>query len=129
MTRLPSTDGLPTRSRKIALSLPMPPSVNNMFANRAGGGRIKAEKYRAWTTEAGWELLRQKPGQIEGRFAIDVSITRPARKGKCDLDNRLKPLLDLLKTHRVIVDDSLAERITLAWADDGVGVRITLEAA
>ena len=128
MTRFPSTPGLPTKSRKVSLSLPMPPSTNHLFAT-FNGKRIKTKPYRDWITEAGWQLHLQRAGGIEGRFSIEVLIPRPARKGKIDLDNRLKPLLDVLKKHGVIVDDSLAERITLAWSDDGEGVRIVLEAA
>lgn len=34
--------------------------------------------------------------------------------------------IDLLTKHRVIGDDSLAEKITLSWSDEGTGVRVVL---
>jgi Holliday junction resolvase RusA-like endonuclease len=108
----------------VNLCLPTPPSLNNLFVNNPNGGRFRSPNYEGWLNEAGWILAAQKPGRISGRFAIDVSITRPTRK--CDLDNRLKAILDLLTKHRVIGDDFLCEKISLAWSDEGEGARVTL---
>jgi Holliday junction resolvase RusA-like endonuclease len=120
-------DARPEKQR-VELNIMMPPSANNMFVNNPHGGRFRSAQYDGWLSEAGWMLAAQKPGRIAGGFEIDVLIPRPTRKGKCDLDNRLKPILDLLTKHRVIADDSLAEKITLAW---GVGdmVRVVLTKA
>lgn len=113
---------------RIELALPTPPSSNNMFCNSPNGGRFKSAKYTQWLDESGWLLASQKPGRIVGKFQIEVEIKRPTHP-KVDLDNRIKALLDLLTKHRVIGDDSMAERITLSWSDTGSGARIILTKA
>ena len=110
---------------RIELTMPFPPSSNNMFVNNPNGGRFRSSQYDGWLSEAGWVVAGQRPGRIAGRFEIEVTMPRPARKGRFDLDNRLKPVLDLLTKQRIISDDSLAERITLAWGG-GELVRVVL---
>ena len=43
------------------LLLPVPPSTNNLFVNKRGGGRARAAVYRSWLIEAGWEIKLQRP--------------------------------------------------------------------
>jgi len=121
------TDAREGRDR-IELTLPTPPSSNNMFCNSPNGGRFKSAKYTQWLDESGWLLTSQKPGRIAGKFVIEVEIRRPTHP-KVDLDNRIKGILDLLTKHRVIGDDSMAEKITLSWSDTGQGARVILTKA
>lgn len=99
--------------------VPVPPSTNNLYiARRDGKGRAKTGAYSAWFEQAGWvvkaQLLIATP--IEG--AVRVLIEAPFSR-KRDLDNSIKPILDLLsmpgtRANRmsigVIVDDR--------WVDD-----------
>ena len=59
------------------LNIPPPPSVNALFANVAGEGRVRSARYKQWATAAGWRLQSQKsnwpsiaPGQayLTGRY-------------------------------------------------------------
>jgi Holliday junction resolvase RusA-like endonuclease len=113
--------------RVVELALPMPPSANELYANGgAHGGRIKSEIYAEWTTRAGWTLLAQKPGRIVGKYEMELQVARPAKHIRADVCNREKAVSDLLVKHRVLQDDSLAERVTIEWADHIEGVRVVL---
>lgn len=97
-------------------SIHFPPSVNSLFANVAGRGRVRTKRYKEWAAAAGWDLNGK--GQIPGPFIIDIILSRKKRRKNADLDNHgTKAILDLLVTHGVIEDDSLAERITIEWGD------------
>ena len=87
------------------IDLPLPPSVNQLFANAGKRGRVRTPKYDAWTVEAGWALARQHPGCVSGRYALEIYIQADAR---FDLGNAEKALSDLLVRHCVVQDDSLA---------------------
>jgi Holliday junction resolvase RusA-like endonuclease len=108
----------------ITLSLPLPPSVNNLFVNRRDGkGRYTSPRYKAWQTEAGWEINRQKPGRVWGDYELHIVL--PKMRG--DADNRLKPLLDLLVKHEVTDDDAKCRLITVAKTDENSTVSVTIK--
>lgn len=85
----------------LSLVLPLPPSVNNLYANRRGGGRVKTRDYRGWLAEAGWVPLEGRwvrlvpdgtpPGTLWtlDLFATGLSFQR-------DVTNLIKPLEDLV---------------------------------
>lgn len=93
----------------------MPPSTNNLFANIPGKGRVKSERYHGWLMAAGWDC-RRKP-KIIGPFRISLVFSRGKRRKGSDLDNKIKPILDLLVKHMIIEDDSLCESITAEWKE------------
>ena len=109
------------------LSLPFPPALNNLYANVPGKGRIKADRYVSWANAAGWDLKAAKPVPVLGKVVISILLGRPDNRRR-DLDNLAKAPLDLLQEHGVIEDDSLVQRLTLAWAPI-TGCQITVEAA
>lgn len=111
---------------RIELSLPMPPSVNGLYANAESGGRFKTEEYEAWLSEAGWRIQAQRPGRIVGPYEIEIRIARPHTKRRMDLENRMKAVSDLLVKQRVIADDSLAQRITMEWGPQGSECAVVL---
>lgn len=107
----------------IRIELPMPPSVNKMFANVPGKGRVRTKTYRAWSYEAGFMLVAQrnaggKHKTIDGPVSVLVEAYRPANK-KRDLDNILKALLDLLTNTSTIKDDSQVIELTARWVNSG----------
>lgn len=112
------------------IDLPLPPSVNGLYVNVPGRGRVRSKTYRAWAKAAGWELVLQRPKPVAGRYSMTVRVGRRSDGRRSDVENRLKALSDLLATHGVIGDDSLAERIDVGWADDVAEgrVRVTVEA-
>lgn len=113
------------------LTLPMPPSVNEMWANkppRAGraGGRFKTQKYKNWILEAAVELRQQGPERVEGRVLVNISVERDS--DAADIDNRIKAMLDLMvqpglkrsdRIFGVIEDDRFVTGIAVAWAPRG----------
>lgn len=106
----------------VQLMLPLPPSVNQLYANRKGG-RHKTKKYLAWIEEAGWALRSHGERRIEGD--IEVVYAFGPRCKQSDLFNREKALSDLLVKHGVIEDDRKIVKGTVAWADiEGCRVEI-----
>ncbi len=97
-------------------TLPIPPTLNNLFYNRCGGGRGKSTRYMTWIRAAGWRIKEQRPVAVLGPVSIVLTFQHPGNKKK-DLDNLAKAPLDLLVLHRLIDDDSQVQELTLRWAD------------
>lgn len=113
----------------MTFDLPMPPSVNGMYRNVPGKGRVKTDPYKSWLLEAGQMLsIQWKPPRktITNEVRVDCALERP--KVRSDIDNRAKALLDLITKMRVLQDDSQVVDLRLRWADIR-GCRVTLEAA
>ena len=111
------------------LTVPIPPSVNSMYANRrvrGKRGRRKSKRYLAWQDHAGKEIMIQRPKAIKGKFR--VFLTMP--KVRADPDNLIKPVLDILKNMGLIEDDSQAYcvGITVQSVPDGMPDRIVVSA-
>lgn len=109
-------------------ALPMPPSVNALFANVPGRGRIKTRAYRSWIKEAGWALRMARVGAVTSRVRVLIEAGTNNRR---DADNLAKPILDLLKAHGVLKDDSAkyVAGVSADWNDDVTGCRVTLTEA
>jgi crossover junction endodeoxyribonuclease RusA len=108
---------------RVELALPMPISTNALFVTGKNGRRFKTKAYRAWIAEAGWRLVTQRPGRIDGRYNLEIIVPRDSR---IDLDNHCKCLQDLLVRHEVVSDDRFAENITMSRSGDDAGVRVVL---
>lgn len=111
-------------------TLPFPPSVNALY--RAVGGRsILSAGYRAWKTEAGTELMIQRPKKHAGPVSVEVALCPPDKRRR-DIDNAgFKAVLDLLVTHQIIeADDSTIVRsIKASWVDAGPPCTVYVENA
>lgn len=104
--------------------IPRPPSVNEMYANLPGKGRIKSRVYKKWIEAAGWELKLQRPKPVDGKYLLIVEIG-PTR---ADIDNLAKGLNDLLQRHQLVSNDRMAGEVRLRrceTVDTGM-VRCTL---
>lgn len=109
----------------IVLDLPAPPSVNRMSRNKLGiplGNRSPAVE--KWRLECDAELFvaHWRTKTIKRPFEIGIIIT----KGRGDLDNHVKPLLDYLQSREFIENDKLCDKITIAWGKTKLGCQITL---
>lgn len=92
----------------IAITLPLPPSTNNLFSNGMRG-RYPTEKYKQWRMAAGRVLQEQTAGQIIlGPWSCSISVP-PKMRG--DIDNRAKAILDLLVSHGIVGDDAFCHRL------------------
>ena len=93
-------------------SLPVPPSANALFTYRAGSRqRIKTDAYRAWITEAGWGVARS--GALSDRHKrVRVEIDLPFDRRR-DIDNGIKPVLDLLVRHSIVKDDRWVDELVV----------------
>lgn len=111
-----------------------PPSANNLFADKGGGhgGRAKSTAYKKWIQEAGWTIVQQLAGQrgepLEGPVSVMISAHLSRRR---DLDNIVKPLLDLLVELRIIKDDQWVDFLSVTrhpafkeWPEERVTLRV-----
>jgi crossover junction endodeoxyribonuclease RusA len=93
------------------MKLPMPPSTNNLFVNVPKRGRVPSARYRQWKTAAGLTLNVQRPEPVKGSAMVIMYVPWKVRG---DIDNRIKPILDLLVTHGVIEDDSKVVSLSIS---------------
>ena len=93
----------------IAMTLPCPPSANELFANRiGGGGRVKTKVYKAWLEDAGWHVKRAWSGLGKPKWADaqPMQLTIVAGIGRHrDLTNCCKAVEDLLVAALPVPDD------------------------
>lgn len=90
---------------ELVFRIPSAPSTNGLYANVAGKGRVKSQRYRVWANAAGWamKLDGDKPrtwNTITGPVSVEI-----ISGGRKDVDNN-KAVLDLLTDMAVIGDDS-----------------------
>jgi crossover junction endodeoxyribonuclease RusA len=110
----------------LMFEFPMPPSANRIW--RVARNRVhKSAEYREWLDESAVLVKRQGvPTEPIGYpVSVEIVVGRPDRR-KRDLDNRLKPALDLMQHARILADDSLVHRINAAWCSETVGMRVYL---
>jgi hypothetical protein len=92
--------------------LPIPPSVNALYFNVAGKGRVKTPEYAAWQKEAGYLLLaafsRAGKPHIGPRFGMLVKIHNNLG---CDISNRIKATEDLFVYLKITPDDRKCDAI------------------
>jgi len=110
-------------------SVPMPPSLNNAFLNVPGKGRVRSQSYKAWAEEAGWMVKAKRNGAITEAVSVHIDI-RPANNRAFDLDNRVKPCLDILVACGVLSDDSnkFVKAVSVREVTEGPACTITIEA-
>lgn len=100
--------------------LPIPPSVNGLYAN-VRKGRIKTKLYRAWLKEAdAWYWLQDlhKREPIAGPAEVHIRI--PKIRG--DASNRIKAAEDYLVSRKLTSDDKNNRKVTVE-VDEGLEMR------
>lgn len=96
----------------IALTLPLPPTINHYYGQRPRGGKyIKPAgvEFRKAVAEIVAEAAHKT---LEGRLALFVAIY-PATRAKQDIDNRAKSLQDALTNAGVWLDDEQIDDLHL----------------
>lgn len=85
------------------IALPLPPSLNNAFVNRQDGkGRYRSSSYKAWQRAAGDCLSVSAWDMPKAPYGVTIRLNIDHRS---DIDNRVKPVLDLLVKHGVLTGD------------------------
>lgn len=100
--------------------IPVPPSVNTMWTNnlKYGKGRIKSKKYREWQELTKKILIDQNIKEVPFKnISLSLFIERPNRR--CDIDNRIKAIPDILQHCGIIKNDSIVEEIRAKWIPKG----------
>jgi len=106
----------------------VPPSLNNMYINVRGKGRVKSDRYRTWQQAVGWDIKKYHNQRWSEPVFLTIAVGKIRKNA--DLSNLIKPLEDLLVTHSIIADDSSEHvrgvNIYLASVPfDGVEIAIT----
>lgn len=110
------------------LPLPFPVSVNAMYRNVRGVGRVKSKRYKAWNAEAHAMNTGTTMHQIEGPFNAEIVVGRPDKR-KRDLDNLAKCVLDLAVSWGLVEDDHLLTSLKMEWSDTMKGAVLYLSEA
>lgn len=101
----------------ISATVPLPPSANELFANRSsGGGRVKTKAYKAWLEEAGWHLKRAWSGLGRPSFPnqpMRLEITVGLSGRHRDLSNCCKAIEDALVKTLPVPDDRWNDVVVL----------------
>ena len=88
----------------------------------------RSKKYMEWIGEAALAVeLEQRP-EIDYPFNVEIIVGRPSKR-RMDIDNRGKAVMDFLQEAKIIVDDCLAQRITMMWSNDIEGAKVTISTA
>ena len=130
---LAGDSGLPIAGTVARYVIPFPPSVNGAYrlipVKSGGVRRVKGKKHAEWevTAQACVSIQRQRQPKIAGRYKIAFTFARPKDGHRHDLGNLEKAPHDVLVRMGIVLDDSLAEEITLRWGDVN-GCQIQLEA-
>lgn len=101
------------------VTMPVPPSVNQLYRNVPGRGRVKTRHYADWVAQALRQLRTQNWDYVPGRTVVCMKIPRPAGRKSGDLDNKCKAALDLLVKAGVMDDDKNVVGIAMCWAPAG----------
>jgi Holliday junction resolvase RusA-like endonuclease len=110
----------------IVATLPMPPSVNQLYAN-VGRRRVKTKVARNWHRDASWRIALEGRGRwIKGPWRIHVVLPRSMR-GDCD--NRLKPILDAAVASGVVIDDRHCVAVSVERSGETSEAIVTLRPA
>ncbi len=96
----------------VTFHLPIPPSVNELFRNVPGKGRVKTQVYNDWRAHALTSIRMQQLTPIDGHVLIRLNVEMAGNRA--DLDNRVKAIFDAIVEAKIIRDDSLVTGFLVA---------------
>ncbi len=102
------------QQKSTTIKVKYPPSANRLW--RVFNGHLtKSLEYRKWLDHS---ILLAKSQFHEETYKcelhVELFIGVPDKR-KRDLDNRIKPCLDLLQASQILEDDSLIHRLYAQW--------------
>ena len=103
--------------------LPVPPSANRIWRVTKTGRTYKAPEYVSWLKTAGWEvhLQRSRKEPITGPVSLTITLPKGTRG---DVDNRVKPVGDLLEACGIVAND---RQISTSTITRGTGEHCVVE--
>lgn len=104
----------------VAFSMPTPPSVNHVFANVKGKGRVKTSLYDDFVLRGIAAIRMQRVKSIHGYVVAVFGVERMSLTA--DIDNRLKAMIDTIVKAGVIKDDRLITAIAISWLPKANGL-------
>jgi Holliday junction resolvase RusA-like endonuclease len=94
------------------LTLPWPPTTNNLYAN-VRGHRVKSARGRAYADAVGVLVGQQaKPWVLKPPYRLTITLHAPGGTGRYDVANREKALCDSIFA-AIGQDDSLIDDLRL----------------
>lgn len=101
------------------LDVPYPPSANRMW-RYIRKRPILSKEYRDWKERSLFLVLQQDHEKIQEpeTVSIDMAVTPPDKRRR-DIDNVIKPVLDLLETAEILENDSMVHRLNVYWSKTG----------
>lgn len=100
---------------KTGFSIPTPPTANKIWRKGKGGRIHKSQEYVSWLNDAGILVKAQKPTPLKDPARVEVRIYMVRPRKNADIDNRIKPILDLMQHLEIIKNDSLVHRVSAEW--------------
>lgn len=82
----------------------VPPSANNMFVNVPGKGRVRSGEYTRWVRNQLKFMTAQRVKPVMPPVSVEILVPASTRG---DIDNRCKPVTDLIVRAGIIPDDNI----------------------
>lgn len=112
--------GADVMSAPVSFTMPTPPSVNQVFRNVRGRGRVKTSAYIDWRAYAVTSIRLQHVRLVTGRVVVVFGVERASLTS--DIDNRVKAMLDAMVEAGVIDDDKFVTAFAVAWLPSANGL-------
>lgn len=110
----------------IVVNFAAPLSVNRMFRNVPGRGRVKSKAYRVWRVSAEWEARIAMRGRPPIAAPCAITLTLP-KSYRGDADNTLKAVLDALEKGGVVKNDHQFRDVRVTFGEvEGTRAEITV---
>lgn len=100
----------------------VPPSVNHLFTNVPGRGRVPSKHYLAWRKAAGWDY--NGVGSVSGRYSMVITLDQTKVRKNSDITNRIKAVEDMCVIHQIVEDDSLCQELTIRYGQCPKSLRV-----
>ena len=96
----------------VTIYLPLlPPSVNSMYT-WTGKKQVKSKAYRKWLKDMAWFFNDRMIKRVVPKGSYQAHIYVTCNRNR-DIDNIVKPILDLLGDKQITGDDRWCDKVTI----------------
>lgn len=107
-----SAQGCGVASGPVEFHMPTPPSVNTLYKNVRGKGRVKTSEYFDFIAMGMNAIKQQNIPSVTGYVLMVIGVELASKTA--DIDNRLKAMLDTIVKAGVIEDDRFITAIAIS---------------